>query len=156
MKKHKLACAAIGVSLCLAGNAVADDKESISQALNGIQASLSNCDIDKALEFWAADATIFPPVEVRLFKATEDMARWRANCKAGERIKMSLGDMNISVHGDLAVVTALNSGTLTPPEREAQPFTFRFTAVMKKVDGKWKGYHVHVSPPVPEPAGGGE
>ncbi len=82
----------------------------------------------------------------------------RESCQKGfdaavGELHWDVPDLQVMVRGDLAVTWGLNRMRVTPPGGAPKESWSRGTRVFRKIDGRWKMIHQHVSFPF-DPASG--
>jgi ketosteroid isomerase-like protein len=83
------------------------------------------------------------------------VATLEAAWDAGFRTELELRDVEIAFHGDVAVVSAYLTGTLTLPGGGSLPGSWRYTETRVPADGDWKVLQYHFSRQEEAPVGGG-
>ena len=75
----------------------------------------------------------------------EATAELQADFDAGVKFDLHLEDINVAVYGDMAVVTSLQTGTVTSPDGTIEKVNDRRTAVVVRDGKEWKEVHTHIS-----------
>jgi ketosteroid isomerase-like protein len=81
----------------------------------------------------------------------EETAELQASFDEGNKFDFELVDLEVAVYGDTAVVTSLQTGTVTTPDGETEKVKNRRTAVVVRDGSDWKEVHSHISAYVEEP-----
>ena len=81
----------------------------------------------------------------------EEVAVLQADFDSGNKYDFELVDLEVAVYGDTAVVTALQTGTVTTPDGKTEKVKNRRTAVVVRDGSDWKEVHLHISAYVEEP-----
>ena len=81
----------------------------------------------------------------------EEAAELQANFDEGYKFDFELVDLEVAVYGDTAVVTSLQTGTVTTPDGKTEKVKNRRTAVVVRDGSDWKEVHSHISAYVEEP-----
>ncbi len=68
----------------------------------------------------------------------------------GTKFDFKLVDLDVAVYGDTAVVTSLQTGTVTTPDGKTEKVKNRRTAVVIREGSDWKEVHSHISAYVEE------
>ncbi len=80
----------------------------------------------------------------------EETAELQASFDEGYKYDFELVDLDIAVYGDTAVVTSLQTGTVTMPDGTTEKVKNRRTAVVVRDGSEWKEVHNHISEYVEE------
>ena len=80
----------------------------------------------------------------------EATAELQADFDEGYKYDLQLEDLDVTVYGDTAVVTSLQTGTLTLPDGTTEEVNSRRTAVVVRDGSEWKEVHTHISEYVEE------
>jgi len=75
----------------------------------------------------------------------EATAELQADFDEGTKFDLRLEDLNIAVYGDTAVVTSLQTGTVTSPDGTVSKVNDRRTSVVVRDGSDWKEVHTHIS-----------
>jgi ketosteroid isomerase-like protein len=81
----------------------------------------------------------------------EEAADLQADFDDGIKFDFELVDLEVAVYGDTAVVTSLQTGTVTTPDGKTEKVKNRRTAVVVRDGSDWKEVHSHISAYVEEP-----
>ena len=81
----------------------------------------------------------------------EETAELQASFDEGNKFDFELVDLEVAVYGDTAVVTSLQTGTVTTPDGKTEKVKNRRTAVVVRDGSDWKEVHSHISAYVEEP-----
>ncbi len=81
----------------------------------------------------------------------EEAAELQASFDEGNKFDIELVDLEVAVYGDTAVVTSLQTGTVTTPDGKTEKVKNRRTAVVVRDGSDWKEVHSHISAYVEEP-----
>ena len=80
----------------------------------------------------------------------EESAELQASFDEGYKYDFELVDLDIAVYGDTAVVTSLQTGTVTTPDGKTEKVKNRRTAIVIRDGSDWKEVHSHISAYVEE------
>ena len=80
----------------------------------------------------------------------EESAELQASFDEGYKYDFELVDLDVAVYGDTAVVTSLQTGTVTMPDGKTEKVKNRRTAVVVRDGSDWKEVHSHISAYVEE------
>ena len=80
----------------------------------------------------------------------EESAELQANFDEGYKYDFELVDLEVAVYGDTAVVTSLQTGTVTTPDGKTEKVKNRRTAIVVREGSDWKEVHSHISAYVEE------
>ena len=80
----------------------------------------------------------------------EEAAELQASFDEGNKFDIELVDLEVAVYGDTAVVTSLQTGTVTTPDGKTEKVKNRRTAVVVRDGSDWKEVHSHISAYVEE------
>ncbi len=80
----------------------------------------------------------------------EETADLQATFDDGTKFDFKLEDVEVAVYGDTAVVTSLQTGTVTTPDGKTAKVKNRRTAVVIRDGSDWKEVHSHISAYVEE------
>jgi ketosteroid isomerase-like protein len=80
----------------------------------------------------------------------EEAAELQASFDEGNKFDIELVDLEVAVYGDMAVVTSLQTGTVTTPDGKTEKVKNRRTAVVIRDGSDWKEVHSHISAYVEE------
>ena len=110
---------------------------------------LHDKDVDAVMQYAAPDIVSFdlaPPL------ASRGAARYRENLEAwfpkwDGPIDLESRDLEVTVGDDVAFTTCLNRIGGAKKEGERPDIWVRVTACLRKLDGRWKVAHEHISTP---------
>jgi ketosteroid isomerase-like protein len=128
----------------------ADDEADIRQRIDTLAAAIRAMDLEGLKPIFATDLVSFdiePPLQH--LGAQAKWENWKAAFAAYQRpLDYEIGDLTITVGGDVAFVYSLNriSGTLKNGNKTAT--WVRWTACFQKIDGNWLIVHDQVSVPI--------
>ncbi len=80
----------------------------------------------------------------------EETAELQATFDEGTKFDFKLEDLEVAVYGDTAVVTSLQTGTVTTPDGKTEKVKNRRTAIVVRDGSDWKEVHSHISAYVEE------
>ena len=80
----------------------------------------------------------------------EESAELQASFDEGYKFDFKLVELDVAVYGDTAVVTSLQTGTVTTPDGKTEKVKNRRTAVVVRDGSDWKEVHSHISAYVEE------
>ena len=75
----------------------------------------------------------------------EETAGLQATFDEGTKFDYKLEDLEVAIYGDTAVVTSLQTGTVTTPDGKIEKVKNRRTAVVIRDGSDWKEVHSHIS-----------
>ncbi len=144
------------LTLCLAASqpAVASDEEDVLEVLENCVKALNTSDASFLSSVWwhSQNASTFGPNKSAAFLTQG----WDEIDKSNkEMAKLPAGAMSFSMHNpqvtvisdSVAIATAYFIVVTTDPATSAQDISQdRYTAVLKKIEGKWLIVHGHTSP----------
>lgn len=128
-------------------DAASASEAEIRSAIKAWANSIRRKDAPALASHFASDAVRFdlaPPLQSAT-PVEENAREWFATFEGG--IGYEIGDLSISVDGDLAMVHSFNRITGTRVDGEKADVWFRETLGLKKIDGKWLIAHMHESVP---------
>jgi ketosteroid isomerase-like protein len=130
------------------------DEEAVPEALirqrvEDYAKAISAKDIDSVMSFFAPDLVSFDIAinTLRYVGADNKRREWLKAFAAYRSIAYEVRDLNVTTHGDLALVHAANhvNGMLT--SGQMTDLWVRWTACFRRIDGVWLVVHDHVSVP---------
>ena len=80
----------------------------------------------------------------------DETAELQAAFDEGTNFDFKLVNLEVTVYGDTAVVTSLQTGTVTTPDGKTEKVKNRRTAVVIREGSDWKEVHSHISAYVEE------
>ncbi len=80
----------------------------------------------------------------------EETAELQAEFDEGYKFDFELVGLDVAVYGDTAVVTSLQTGTVTVPDGTTEKVKNRRTVVVVRDGSEWKEVHSHISEYVEE------
>ena len=80
----------------------------------------------------------------------DETAELQAAFDEGTNFDFKLVDLEVAVYGDTAIVTSLQTGTVTTPDGKTEKVKNRRTAVVIREGSDWKEVHSHISAYVEE------
>ncbi len=80
----------------------------------------------------------------------DESAELQAAFDEGTNFDFKLVDLDVTVYGDTAVVTSLQTGPVTTPDGKTEKVKNRRTAVVIREGSDWKEVHSHISAYVEE------
>jgi ketosteroid isomerase-like protein len=121
----------------------------IRQRVEDYAKAISAKDIDGVMSFFAPNLVSFDIAIKTLRYAGADSKRreWQKAFAAYRSIAYEVRDLNVTRHGDLAVVHALNNLNGTLISGRITDLWVRWTACFRRIDGVWLVVHDHVSVP---------
>ena len=147
------------VSLCVSlghqphGAVVAqkDREGEVRRALQSIRDSVMNCRVDAYARLWDDPSSIFVVRGDRLKPAADYLEMWRGICRSGGGIRFDSDGDEITIYGDMALVTGLSTWTFKTADGTTTSGRQRNTTILRKSSGQWKIVHAHGSPLVDDP-----
>jgi ketosteroid isomerase-like protein len=144
----------LGVILTASTSALADDVADIKSAMKKHFVTMNAGDSAGHIAHHKAGNSSFGAeggaltVNKSLDEETVDM---QANFDEGYKFDFKLEDVDVAVYGDTAVVTSLQTGTVTAPDGKTEKVKNRRTAIVVRDGSDWKEVHSHISAYVEEP-----
>jgi len=147
-------CVVLVFGLSFTSSAIASDEEEVLDVLNSCVKALNTLDASFLSSVWwhSQDASTFGPNKSAAFLTQG----WDKIDKSNQEMaKLPAGAMSFSMHNpqvtmisdDVAIATAYFTVVNTNPATSAQDISQdRYTAVLKKIEGKWLIVHGHTSP----------
>lgn len=138
----------LGLVLAVSTSVMADDVADITAAMDEHFVTFNAGDAAGHIAHHMAHTTTFGPDGSAL--ATSDSleeatAELQADFDEDVKFDLRLEDLNIAVYGDMAVVTSLQTGTVTSPDGTISEVNDRRTSVVVRDGSEWKEVHTHIS-----------
>lgn len=127
-----------------------DDEQAIRRLVDDRTSAMRSGDAETICRTYTPDAVVFslaPPL-VQPAHGARDVAQMQAwFAEKGGSVWSQVRDLHVTVDGDLALCTSLES--MGAPPDSPQPFTlwYRSTLGLRRVDGQWRIVHEHTSTP---------
>lgn len=127
-----------------------DDQAAIRTLIHDRTTAMCTGDAETICSTYATDAVVFslaPPL-VQPVDGTRDIGKLQAwIAEKGGSAWSEVHDLQVTVDGDLALCTSLNS--MGAPPDSPQPFTlwYRSTLGLRRTDHQWRIVHEHTSTP---------
>lgn len=127
-----------------------DDETAIRTLVADRTTAMRNGDAETICRAYLPDAVVFslaPPL-VQPPDGTRDVAQMQAWFdEKGGSVWSEVRDLRVTVDGELALCTSLES--MGAPPDSPQPFTlwYRSTLGLRRLDGTWRIFHEHTSTP---------
>ena len=127
-----------------------DDQPAIRTLIHDRTTAMCTGDAETICSTYATDAVVFslaPPL-VQPVDGTRDIGKLQAwIAEKGGSAWSEVHDLQVTVDGDLALCTSLNS--MGAPPDSPQPFTlwYRSTLGLRRTDHQWRIVHEHTSTP---------
>jgi len=127
-----------------------DDQPAIRTLIHDRTTAMRTGDAETICSTYAPDAVVFslaPPL-VQPPDGTRDIGKLQAwFAEKGGSAWSEVHDLQVTVDGDLALCTSLNS--MGAPPDSPQPFTlwYRSTLGLRRTDHQWRIVHEHTSTP---------
>ncbi len=144
----------LGLILTTSTLAMADDVEDIKSAMKKHFVTFNAGDVAGHIAHHKAGNSSFGADGGALTvndSLEEDSAELQAGFDEGYKYDFELVDLDVAVYGDTAVVTSLQTGTVTTPDGKTEKVKNRRTAVVVRDGSDWKEVHSHISAYVEEP-----
>ncbi|MBI2822468.1 MAG: nuclear transport factor 2 family protein [Acidobacteria bacterium] len=141
--------AALFAGWFLLSPALAGDIEEIKALEQGHYAARNRGDVATWMSYHVVGRDSFGPGGGPLTKSTsleEEKKSLEASLAAGAKYNHQLKDIEVRIYGDTAICTSYITGSSTSPDGTVRPTNMRRTAVLVKMNGKWKEVHDHISP----------
>ena len=143
----------LGLVLAASTSVMADDVADITATMEEHFVTFKAGDAAGHIAHHMAGASSFGPeggaltVSGSLEEATAEL---QADFDEGIKFDLRLEDLNIAVYGDMAVVTSLQTGTVTSPDGTIDKVNDRRTSVVVRDGSEWREVHTHISKYVEE------
>ena len=143
----------LGLVLAASTSVMADDVVDITAAMDEHFVTFNAGDAAGHIAHHMAHTSSFGPDGSALATSDsieETTAELQADFDEGLKFDVRLEDLDIAVYGDVAVVTSLQTGTVTLPDGTSEKVNDRRTAVVVRDGKEWKEVHTHISAHVEE------
>ncbi len=143
----------LGLILTASASAMADDVADIKSAMEKHFVTFNAGDAAGHIAHHMAHNSSFGPEGGALAvndSSKKEIAELRASFDEGYKYDFQLVDLDVAVYGDMAVVTSLQTGTVTTPDGKAEKVKNRRTAIVVRDGSDWKEVHSHISAYVEE------
>ena len=143
----------LGLILTASASAMADDVADIKSAMEKHFVTFNAGDAAGHIAHHMARNSSFGPEGGALAvnnSSEEEIAELQASFDEGYKFDFQLVDLDVAVYGDTAVVTSLQTGTVTTPDGKTEKVKNRRTAVVVRDGSDWKEVHSHISAYVEE------
>ncbi|MCH8307482.1 MAG: nuclear transport factor 2 family protein [Proteobacteria bacterium] len=143
----------LGLILTASASAMADDVADIKAAMEKHFVTFKAGDAAGHIAHHKAGNSSFGPEGGALTvnnSLEEETAELQASFDEGYKFDFQLVDLDVAVYGDTAVVTSLQTGTVTMPDGTTEKVKNRRTAVVVRDGSEWKEVHNHISEYVEE------
>ncbi len=138
----------LGLVLIASTSVMADDVADITATMKEHFVTFKAGDAAGHIAHHMAGATSFGPDGSALTTSDsleEATAELQADFDEGYKFDLQLEDLNVTVYGDMAVVTSLQTGTVTLPDGTSEKVNDRRTAIVVRDGNEWKEVHTHIS-----------
>jgi len=121
----------------------------IRALLDGYVTAIRNHDLDGVKAAWAPDLLAFDIIAPLQYVGAEAFGKiWQTIFEVFEKpIPYEIRDLRITAGDDVAFSHSLNRNSGTMKNGQKVDLWLRWTAGYRKIDGKWRIAHVHVSVP---------
>ena len=143
----------LGLILTASMSAMADDVADIESAMEKHFVTFKAGDAAGHIAHHMAGHSSFGPEGGALAvndSLEEEIAELQASFDEGFKFDFQLVDLDVAVYGDTAVVTSLQTGTVTVPDGTTETVKNRRTSVVVRDGSEWKEVHSHISEYVEE------
>lgn len=143
----------LGLILTASASAMADDVADIESTMEKHFVTFKAGDAAGHIAHHMAGHSSFGPeggVLVVIDSLEEETAELQAEFDEGYKFDFQLVDLDVAVYGDTAVVTSLQTGTVTLPDGTTETVKNRRTSVVVRDGSEWKEVHSHISEYVEE------
>ncbi|MCH7538435.1 MAG: nuclear transport factor 2 family protein [Proteobacteria bacterium] len=138
----------LGLVLTASTSVMADDVADITATMKEHFVTFKAGDAAGHIAHHMAGATSFGPDGSALTTSDsleEATAELQADFDEGYKFDLQLENLNVTVYGDMAVVTSLQTGTVTLPDGTSEKVNDRRTAIVVRDGSEWKEVHTHIS-----------
>ncbi len=143
----------LGLILTASASAMADDVADIESTMEKHFVTFKAGDAAGHIAHHMAGHSSFGPEGGALAvndSLEEEIAELQASFDEGFKFDFQLVDLDVAVYGDTAVVTSLQTGTVTVPDGTTETVKNRRTSVVVRDGSEWKEVHSHISEYVEE------
>ena len=143
----------LGLILTASALAMADDVADIKSAMEKHFVTFNAGDAAGHIAHHMARNSSFGPEGGALAvndSSEEEIAELQASFEEGYKFDFQLVDLDVAMYGDMAVVTSLQTGTVTTPDGKTENVKNRRTAIVVRDGNDWKEVHSHISAYVEE------
>lgn len=128
---------------------MSEDEAAIRRLISAWSMALEAKDADALVADYAADAVLFDAIPPYKTVGPENIRQLWINCLPHfpAKFKSEHRDIVIHVTGDTAIMHGLHHFIPTPADHPCGQTWMRVTAGFRRIDGKWKVAHEHVSVP---------
>ena len=143
----------LGLILTASASAMADDVADIKSAMETHFVTFNAGDAAGHIAHHMPRNSSFGPEGGALAvndSSEEEIAELQASFDEGYKFDFHLVDLDVAVYGDTAVVTSLQTGTVTTPDGKTEKVKNRRTAIVVRDGSDWKEVHSHISAYVEE------
>ena len=143
----------LGLILTASASAMADDVADIKSAMETHFVTFNAGDAAGHIAHHMPHNSSFGPEGGALAvndSSEEEIAELQASFDEGYKFDFQLVDLDVAVYGDTAVVTSLQTGTVTTPDGTTENVKNRRTAIVVRDGSDWKEVHSHISAYVEE------
>ncbi len=148
MKKVIATLSGVACGLLIVTASMADDVTDITSTMDEHFSTFNTGDAAGHVAHHMAGHSAFGPegdgltVDDSLEKETAEL---QADFDEGLQFDFELVELDVTVYGDAAVVTSLQTGTVTLPDGTTEEVINRRTAVVVRDGDDWKEVHSHIS-----------
>jgi len=143
------------LAVCTCAYAQKTDEDTIKTILASYSSAIASKDIAKVMSFYAPDIVAFdafPPQQYRGAAAyKKDYEDFFGNFPGPATSKID--DAHVEVSGNIAFTYGMDHWMITGKDGKQIELVFRFTDVLKKLNGTWLIVHEHLSFPVDPTSG---
>ena len=127
-----------------------DDQAAIRTLIHDRTTAMRTGDAETICSTYAPDAVVFslaPPL-VQPVDGTRDIGKLQAwFAEKGGSVWSEVRDLQVTVDGDLALCTSLDSMGAPPDSPEPFSLWHRSTLALRRIDDQWRIVHQHTSTP---------
>ena len=153
MRKVIAVLSVVACGILVAAASVADDVADIKSTMEKHFVTFKAGDTAGHVAHHMAGHSAFAPDGgplVVIDSLEEEMAELQAEYDEGYKFDFQLVDLDVAMYGDMAVVTSLQTGTVTTPDGKTENVENRRTAIVVRDGSDWKEVHSHISAYVEE------
>ncbi len=135
------------VGMFLTTVAMADDVDDVKAAMGGHFAAVNSGDVDAYTPYYANQGSVFAGgALLERLSVEQRKSNFQAAVDSGVRRELRMRNLEVQIHGNVAIATGYLLGSTTHPDGTTQRTSQQRTGVLIKQGGQWKEVHRHSSP----------